>query len=47
MGDVEPARLEKHIDIVTGGYGLPRKLPAEKVFDASFLPPVSERQIGK
>lgn len=47
MGDVEPARLEKHIDIVTTGYGLPRRLPAATVFDARFLPPLGERQIGK
>ena len=47
MGDIEPARLEKHIDIVTGGYQLPRRLSATMVFDASFLPPVGERQIGK
>ena len=47
MGEVEPARLEKHIDIVTGGYGLPRRLAAGQVFDASFLPPLAERQIGK
>jgi NitT/TauT family transport system substrate-binding protein len=47
MGDVDPARLRKHIDIVTDGFQLPRKLPPEMVFDASFLPPLAERQIGR
>ncbi|MBV8538876.1 MAG: taurine ABC transporter permease, partial [Alphaproteobacteria bacterium] len=47
MGDVEPARLQKHIDIVTDGYQLPRKLPPELVFDASFLPPAAERRIAR
>ena len=27
IGHVDPARLAKHIDIVTDGFGLPRKLP--------------------
>jgi NitT/TauT family transport system substrate-binding protein len=47
MGNVDPARLSKHIDIVTDGFQLPRKLPPALVFDASFLPPASDRQIGK
>jgi NitT/TauT family transport system substrate-binding protein len=47
IGDVDPARLARHIEIVTDGFQLPRKLPAAQVFDASFLPPVTERQIGK
>jgi NitT/TauT family transport system substrate-binding protein len=47
MGHVDPARLSKHIDIVTDGFQLPRKLPPEMVFDPNFLPPVTERQIGK
>ena len=37
----------KHIDIVTEGFQLPRKLPPDMVFDPQFLPPVAERQIGK
>jgi NitT/TauT family transport system substrate-binding protein len=45
IGHVDPARLAKHIDIVTDGFQLPRKLPAEMVFDSSFLPPAAERQI--
>jgi NitT/TauT family transport system substrate-binding protein len=47
IGHVDPARLAKHIDIVTDGFGLPRKLPPEMVFDSSFLPPAAERQIAK
>jgi NitT/TauT family transport system substrate-binding protein len=47
IGDVDPARLARHIEIVTDGFQLPRKLEPAKVFDASFLPPPGERQIGK
>jgi NitT/TauT family transport system substrate-binding protein len=47
IGNVDPARLSKHIDIVTEGFQLPRKLLPEMVFDPQFLPPVAERQIGK
>src|SRR5215475_1650551 len=47
IGHVDPARLSKHIDIVTDGFQLPRKLPPEMVFDSSFLPPAAERQIAK
>ncbi|HTP84844.1 MAG TPA: ABC transporter substrate-binding protein [Alphaproteobacteria bacterium] len=47
MGAPDPARLQKHIDIVTDGYQLPRKLPPEMVFDASFLPPAAERRIAR
>ena len=45
IGNVDPARLGKHIDIVTEGFQLPRKLPPEAVFDPQFLPPAAERQI--
>src|SRR5262245_571662 len=47
IGHVDPARLSKHIDVVTDGFELPRKLPPEMVFDSSFLPPAAERQIGR
>ena len=47
IGQVDPSRLTKHIDIVTDGFQLPRKLPSEMVFDPSFLPPVAERQIAR
>jgi NitT/TauT family transport system substrate-binding protein len=45
IGNVDPARLAKHIDIVTEGFQLARKLPPEAVFDPQFLPPAAERQI--
>jgi NitT/TauT family transport system substrate-binding protein len=47
LGHVDPARLAKHIDVVTDGFQLPRKLPPEMVFDSSFLPPAAERQIAR
>jgi NitT/TauT family transport system substrate-binding protein len=47
MGDVDQARLARHIDIVTDGFQLPRKLPAALVFDSSYLPPVTERRIAR
>ena len=46
MGDVDMARLNRHIEIVTDGFQLPRKLATAMVFDASFLPPPAERKIG-
>jgi NitT/TauT family transport system substrate-binding protein len=47
IGLADPVRLRKHLDLVTEGFQLPRKLPPEAMFDASFLPPAAERQIGK
>ena len=47
IGDVDPARLAKHLDIVTDGFRLPHRLAPEMVFDSRFLPPVAERQIGQ
>jgi NitT/TauT family transport system substrate-binding protein len=46
IGHVDPVRLQKHIDTVTDGFQLPRKLPPELVFDSSFLPPVAERRVA-
>jgi NitT/TauT family transport system substrate-binding protein len=45
FGDVDQARLQKHIDIVTDGFQLPRKLEPEAIFNRSFLPPLAERQV--
>ena len=47
IGDVDMARLNRHIDIVTEGFQLPRKLTAAAVFDPSFLPPAAERQVPR
>jgi NitT/TauT family transport system substrate-binding protein len=46
LGQVDPARLARHIDIVTDGFQLPRKLPPDMVFDSSFLPAAAERQVA-
>jgi NitT/TauT family transport system substrate-binding protein len=46
IGHVDAARLAKHIDIVTDGFQLPRKLPPEMVFDSSFLPAAAERRMA-
>jgi NitT/TauT family transport system substrate-binding protein len=46
IGQIDPARLGKHIDIVTDGFQLARKLPPGLVFDSRFLPPAAERRIG-
>jgi NitT/TauT family transport system substrate-binding protein len=46
LGEVDPARLNKHIDIVTEGYQLPRRLPSDMVMDLSFLPPAADRQVN-
>jgi NitT/TauT family transport system substrate-binding protein len=46
IGHVDAARLARHIDIVTDGFKLPRKLPPDMVFDSSFLPAAAERRIG-
>jgi NitT/TauT family transport system substrate-binding protein len=45
MGDVDLARLTRHINIVTEGFQLPRALAPAQVFDSSFLPPLAERKI--
>ena len=47
IGQVDPERLNKHIDIVTAGFQLPRKLTPDMVFDSTFLPPAAERQVPK
>ena len=46
LGNVDPARLAKHIEVVSDGFQLPRKLPPEMVFDSSFLPPMAERRVA-
>jgi hypothetical protein len=30
--------------VVTTGFQLPRQLPPEQVFDASYLPPLADRK---
>lgn len=45
MGGVQPARLQKNIDLVTEGLALPRKIAPGDVFNANFLPPAAERKL--
>lgn len=45
IGDVDPARLQKNIDLVTEGFQLPRKIPADLVFDRSYLASAAERRL--
>lgn len=45
FGDVDPDRLKKHIETVTTGFQLQRQLAPQMVFDSSFLPPLTERQV--
>ncbi|HEX9463148.1 MAG TPA: ABC transporter substrate-binding protein [Alphaproteobacteria bacterium] len=45
MGDVEPARLQKNIDLVTEGFQLPRKIKPDEVFSAAYLPAPAERGV--
>lgn len=43
MGDVDPARLQQNIALVTEGFQLPRQIKPEEVFSAAYLPPLAER----
>jgi NitT/TauT family transport system substrate-binding protein len=47
MGDVDPARLQKNIDLVTEGFQLQRKIGPELVFDRGYLPPAADRRIAQ
>lgn len=46
-GGVDMDRLARSIDQAALAFGLPRKPTAEQMFNASFLPPASERMIHK
>ncbi len=43
IGDADMAFLQGGIESVENAYGLPNRLQAEDLFDASFLPPAEER----
>jgi NitT/TauT family transport system substrate-binding protein len=45
FGNVDMARLQRTIDMVSDAYKLPRKIKAEELFDPSFLPAQSERRV--
>jgi NitT/TauT family transport system substrate-binding protein len=44
-GGIDPERLKKAIGIITQGYGLPREVSSEEIFNGSFLPPEQERKL--
>ena len=45
LGGVDPARLEKTIQQVAKGFGLPSTPTVEQVFNGSFLPPQEQRTL--
>lgn len=45
IGHVDPARLERAIDIVAQGFALPRRPAATEIVDPRFLPPVEARRL--
>lgn len=47
IGGVRPDRLQRNIDLVTEGFSLPRKVPAEQVFTDKFLPAAAERMLTR
>ncbi len=42
LGNVDPARLKKSIDILVDANGLPRTPTVEEIFTPEFLPPVAD-----
>lgn len=45
IGHVEPARLDRAIEIVTQGFSLPRRPAASEILSDRFLPPAALRRI--
>ena len=45
FGTVDPARLEKGIDIVMAAFNLQRRPTAAQIYSDRFLPPLAERKI--
>jgi NitT/TauT family transport system substrate-binding protein len=45
FGAVDQGRLKHSIALIAQGYQLPREPLPEEVFDASFLPPETERMV--
>jgi len=43
LGDIDPERMERSIDILAGASSLPRKPAVSEIFDRSFLPPAADR----
>lgn len=46
FGDVDKARLQTIISLITKAYNLPREPALSEIFDPSYLPPKSERMIN-
>jgi NitT/TauT family transport system substrate-binding protein len=42
LGNVDPARLKRSIDILVDAEGLPRTPSVDEVFTSAFIPPISE-----
>ena len=42
LGNVDPERLKKSIDILVEANGLPRTPAVEEIFTPAFLPPVAD-----
>ena len=47
FGDARPERLERAIDLVAEGFGLPYTPKVEEVFTNTYLPPLAERLPGQ
>ncbi len=47
VGDTKDARMTNSIDVIAASFELPRKPAAAAVFSRAFLPPKSERMLGK
>lgn len=43
IGDIDPARLERSIDLIVAAKGHPRRPSSDEIFDRSFMPPITER----
>jgi len=46
FGDLKDDRLARSVGVIVEAYELPRKPAVAEIFNRSFLPPKSERQIG-
>jgi len=45
IGDVDPERLKKGIELLVDNLKLPRTPSSEEVFTRAFLPPRAERDL--
>ena len=47
IGDVDDARLGRNIAVITDSYELAKPPAPSRVFDRSFLPPITERKLAR